>query len=100
MLQIGKGLEYFKGLAATSRPKVVALRDAVIAGNLESAKSAYIKSRNEYEQIEVLAPGFPNIDCSIDCRACALFSASILYCFGRRFDFEQRVGTITTRGAL
>jgi hypothetical protein len=74
MLQIAKGLQYFRGLAAAGRPKVVALRDAVMAGNLPQAKNAYIKSRNEYEQIEVLAPGFPNIDCSIDCRACALHS--------------------------
>lgn len=70
-VQIAEGLTYFSDLAATGRPKVVALRDAVMAGEVEMAKDAYIKSRNEYEQIEVLAPGFSDIDCSIDCRACA-----------------------------
>lgn len=77
MVQIGQGLQYFKTLAAAGRPKVVALRDAIVAGGVEAAKTAYIASRNEYEQIEVLAPGFPDIDCSIDCRACALLSPSI-----------------------
>ena len=70
-MQIAGGLEYFKTLAATARPKVVALRDAVVAGDVEAAKAAYINSRNEYEQIEVLAPGFGDVDCSIDCRASA-----------------------------
>ena len=93
-MQIAEGLVYFQGLAATARPKVVALRDAVVAGDVEAAKTAYINSRNEYEQIEVLAPGFGDVDCSIDCRASAPHPCSPnpleefwISTFTRRFDY-------------
>lgn len=70
-LQIAEGLAYFLDLAGTTRPKIVALVDAVTSGDLTEAKAAYVNSRAEYEQIEVLAPGFPDLDCRIDCRASA-----------------------------
>lgn len=40
-------------------------------GDLEGAKEAYTKSRPEYEQIEVLAGSFEDIDSDIDARAYA-----------------------------
>lgn len=70
-VQIEQGLAYFVDLATVGRRKVVALRDAVAAGGVPAAKAAYVQSRNAYEQIEVLAPGFPDVDCWIDCRASA-----------------------------
>lgn len=97
-MQISTALSYFQDQAATAEPKVQALYDALVAatgsgpatftGNgtvtetqssvadtggasLNKVKAAYIASRPEYEQIEVLAPGFEDVDCWIDCRACA-----------------------------
>lgn len=71
MLQIEEGLVYFRRQAAIARPKVDAMHDAIAAGDLEAARTAYVLARPEYEQIEVLAPGFGDTDCAIDCRACA-----------------------------
>ena len=61
----------FREQATIGLPLVVALRDAVFSGDLAAARAAYIAARNEYEQIEVLAPGFETVDCQIDCRPCA-----------------------------
>lgn len=41
------------------------------SGDLEQAKKAYTKSRPEYEQIEVLAGSFVDVDSDIDARAYA-----------------------------
>lgn len=83
-MQIATGLTYFLDLATTTRPKIVALMDAVAGGNLTEAKAAYVNSRAEYEQIEVLAPGFPDIDCRIDCRASASPLPSSIVCIRTR----------------
>jgi iron uptake system component EfeO len=67
-----EALGYFSRKAAEAAPKVKELDNAVKSGNLSRAKAAYVVARPEYEQIEVLAPGFSEVDCWIDCRACAL----------------------------
>ena len=99
-MRIAAGLEAFKTLAADARPKVIALKDAVVAGDVEAAKTAYINSRNEYEQIEVLAPGFGDVDCSIDCRACVAAHVCAEQCLRldtiEMRDLEQCMQTHTT----
>ena len=68
-LQIKAALGYFAEQATITQPKVAALQAAVAGGDVAEAQAAYVSSRNEYEQIEVLAPGFGTLDCNIDCRA-------------------------------
>lgn len=89
-LQIEEGLAYFRKQAANGESKVEALHDALVAAAgdgssgdaqlqrqasapMAEVAAAYVASRPEYEQIEVLAPGFGDVDCWIDCRACAPF---------------------------
>ena len=47
---------------------VSALIDAIDAGDRKLAKEAYLASRIQYEQIETLAPSFPDEDRKIDAR--------------------------------
>ena len=93
-MQIREALTYFQAQAEAGAPKVQALYDALagsggaVAGGggggalgqaqravtdarLPDVRAAYLAARPEYEQIEVLAPGFDDVDCWIDCRACA-----------------------------
>ncbi|CAM9395479.1 unnamed protein product, partial [Chrysoparadoxa australica] len=37
-------------------------------GDLAESRKAYAHSRAPYEQIEVLAGSFEDVDCNIDCR--------------------------------
>jgi len=55
-------------LAKNNTAIVQQLEEALMSGDLEAAKAAYAKSRWAYEQIEVWAGGFGDIDCDIDCR--------------------------------
>lgn len=65
---VDAGLSYFRGRAADQLPLVAALRDAIGAGDLEGARTAYVRSRPPYEEIEVLAGNFEATDSDIDAR--------------------------------
>lgn len=66
--QVDAGLAYFRRRAADQLPLVMALRDAIAAGDPDGAKLAYVASRPPYEEIEVLAASFPDTDEAIDAR--------------------------------
>jgi len=65
---VSAGQAALQELAKNNTEIVKALDAALQAGDLEAAKEAYAKSRWAYEQIEVWAGGFEEIDCDIDCR--------------------------------
>ena len=66
--QVAKGISYFKERAAEQLPLVEDLLAALQAGNLRSARQAYIDARPPYEEIEVLAASFEQEDSDIDAR--------------------------------
>lgn len=70
--QVDAGLNYFQQLANKQLPLAEALEAAIRTGDLNKAKNAYVESRPPYEQIEVLAAGFPETDTDIDARAYAI----------------------------
>jgi len=70
--EVDQGLAYFRRRAAQQVPLVESLRDAIAAGDIESARRAYIATRPPYEEIEVLAASFPETDEAIDARPYAI----------------------------
>lgn len=66
--QIQNGLNYFKGLLVVQQEHAANLSSAIRAQDLDAAKLAYLRLRPYYEQIEVLAASFPDIDSDIDAR--------------------------------
>ncbi|MGF1575482.1 MAG: EfeM/EfeO family lipoprotein [Cyanophyceae cyanobacterium] len=66
--QVSQGLAYFQEQAELQLPLVKDLLAAIQSGDLANAQAAYILSRPPYEQIEVLAASFPEIDEAIDAR--------------------------------
>jgi len=63
-----EGVNYFSNLCSTLQSNVDALVSALQSGQRDESVAAYVKSRPEYEQIEVLAPSFPDEDRDIDAR--------------------------------
>ena len=69
-MQRTAGADYLKAIYTENKAQIdeiVALTGSDTA-TLTQLKAAYAKSRPLYEQIEVLAPAFPDEDCNIDCR--------------------------------
>jgi iron uptake system component EfeO len=66
--QVDAGLAYFKKQAAIQIPLVEAMLKAIRDRSLTKARQAYIDARPPYEEIEVLAPCFPQTDLDIDAR--------------------------------
>jgi Imelysin len=54
------------GLAEEMVGSATALLESIEAGDLAAARAAYEISRHEYEQIEVFANSFPEVDSDID----------------------------------
>ncbi|GMH34438.1 hypothetical protein BSKO_02272 [Bryopsis sp. KO-2023] len=69
--EVQQGVLALRALASTNLEGVKTLKEAIASGDLDAAKKAYIRSRPEYEQIEVLAGSFEGIDSDIDARAYA-----------------------------
>jgi iron uptake system component EfeO len=65
---IGAGLAKFRPLAAEQARLCRALLDALHGGDLEAAQRAYLVARPPYEQIELYAAAFEDIDLAIDGR--------------------------------
>lgn len=66
--QVDEGLLYFQEQAELQLPLVQQLLMAIEMGNLADAQESYILARPPYEQIEVLAVSFEEIDAAIDAR--------------------------------
>ncbi len=65
------GIAYFRKRNAEQKPLVAALTRALAGTDRAAAEAAYIASRAPYEEIEVLAANFEEIDKAIDARAYA-----------------------------
>ncbi len=65
------GIAYFRKRNAEQKPLVAALTKALAGSDRAAAEAAYIASRPPYEEIEVLAGSFEEIDKAIDARAYA-----------------------------
>lgn len=65
------GLAYFRKRNAEQKPLVAALTRALAGSDRTVAEAAYVASRAPYEEIEVLAANFEEIDKAIDSRAYA-----------------------------
>lgn len=63
-----QGLDYFRALMPYAINASAEFTSAVDSGDLEAAKQAYIATRPIYEQIEVLAVSFPDVDEALDAR--------------------------------
>ncbi|MDC0833466.1 EfeM/EfeO family lipoprotein [Geitlerinema sp. CS-897] len=66
--RVDEGLTYFKRLAVEQLDLAEQLLEAVRSNDLERARTAYVRSRPPYEQIEVLAASFEQTDSDIDAR--------------------------------
>lgn len=66
--EVSQGLLYFQEQARLQLPLAQDLLQALQSGNLAEAQQAYILARPPYEQIEVLAQSFPEVDEAIDAR--------------------------------
>lgn len=69
-MQRTTGADYFKAIYAANKAQVdefVTLTGSASA-TLPQLKAAYAKARPLYEQLEVLAPAFPDEDEAIDAR--------------------------------
>lgn len=62
------GVEYFYGRCQTQQTLITSLIHAIETGDLHKAKAGYVDSRPPYEEIEVLAPAFGELDEAIDAR--------------------------------
>ena len=60
--QLQAGLDYLQIQAELNLEQAVALLDVLQQGNLEAAEEAYILARPYYEQVEVLAVSFEDLD--------------------------------------
>src|SRR6218665_573094 len=68
---VSEGIAYFRKRNAEQKPLVEALTKALASGDRAAAEAAYVASRAPYEEIEVLAADFEEIDKDIDSRAYA-----------------------------
>ncbi|MBN9437327.1 EfeM/EfeO family lipoprotein [Bosea sp. (in: a-proteobacteria)] len=68
---VDAGLAYFRKRNAEQKPLVAALTKALSGSDRAAAEAAYVASRAPYEEIEVLAANFEEIDKDIDSRAYA-----------------------------
>jgi len=66
--EISAGLDYFRALMPFQIDLVKELSEAIDSGDLDAVKTAYTRSRPIYEQVEVLAASFPDIDSDLDAR--------------------------------
>ena len=69
-MQRTTGADYFRAIYAVNKAQIdefVTLTDDASA-TLEDLQAAYAKARPLYEQIETLAPAFPDEDGNIDAR--------------------------------
>lgn len=69
---VSAGLAYFQEQAAVQKRLCADLTAAIAGGDQELAEYAYEMSRAPYEQIEVHAGAFPDIDFAIDARPYAV----------------------------
>lgn len=68
-MQKREGAQYFATLFELNEPQVAALADGVRAGsNIGQLRQLYSRARPAYEQMEVMAPAFPDQDEAIDAR--------------------------------
>ncbi|MEO0661485.1 MAG: EfeM/EfeO family lipoprotein, partial [Planctomycetota bacterium] len=67
--EVGMGVSYLQTRVADLKEAVDALVLAIESENLDAAKRAYYEARAPYEEIQVMAPVFPELDLSIDGRA-------------------------------
>lgn len=65
---VAKGLTYFQDRAATQAVLCAALTEAIASGDPIAAQMAYGAARPPYEEIEVHAGAFEEIDAAIDAR--------------------------------
>lgn len=65
---VDAGLSYFRERAGDQLPLVETLATAIEDGDMDRAKTAYVKARPPYEEIEVLAASFEQTDSNIDAR--------------------------------
>lgn len=65
---VREGVAYFRKRNAEQKRLVEALTAALASGNRATAEAAYVTSRAPYEEIEVLAADFEEIDKDIDAR--------------------------------
>lgn len=65
---IAQGLDYFRQQAETQQRLCADLTQAIASGDLDQAEWAYEVARPPYEQIEVHAWAFEDIDAAIDAR--------------------------------
>ena len=70
--QVNEGVAYFRQQANEQLPLVQDLLSALKSGDIEEAKSAYVKSRPPYEEIETYAASFEQEDTDIDARPYAI----------------------------
>ena len=71
-VQVNAGVAYFRQRANEQLPLVKDLLSALKSGDIEEAKSAYVKSRPPYEEIETYAGSFEQEDTDIDARPYAI----------------------------
>lgn len=70
--ETAEGVRYFLTKCREQQTLLQSLIIAVSGGNLAAARSAYKVARLPYEQIETIAPSFPDLDAAIDQRPYAL----------------------------
>lgn len=66
--ELGMGISYLQTRAAELVEATQQLVDACEARSLEQAQAAYFEARAPYEEIQVVAPAFPELDRRIDAR--------------------------------
>jgi len=65
---VGRGIDYFKRRTEQQAPLCRALLSAIESRDLAAARRAYVASRPPYEEIEVHASAFEQVDRDIDAR--------------------------------
>lgn len=81
-MQRREGATYFSTLYERNLPQVRALVSAIRSGApLAQLRAAYARARPAYEQLEVLAPAFPDQDEAIDARPYGFAEGAVRHAF-------------------
>jgi hypothetical protein len=95
MMQKEEGAAYFKALYAYNAPQVASLVAAIKKGEpLHQLRLIYSKTRPAYEQLEVLAPAFPDEDEQIDSRPYGFDSGVLQLCPNNWCKCAQMCGVV------
>lgn len=87
MPMLQESADYMKALNARNVPKVRALVAALKAGEpLDAVRELYRVARPIYEQVEVLAPAFPDEDEALDARPYGFAEGALLF---KRRGFQR-----------